>query len=217
MRATAQFEDHAGADHGHGDHGGGSRAGLSPRPDSAIRAVDILRHLGPRPIVLTGMMGAGKTVMGRRLAVHLGLDFVDSDLEIESAAGMSIADIFARHGEPFFRDRENRVVGRLIGGGPRVVATGGGAFIHPATRAAIKSGSVSVWIRADFDVLMRRVRKRSNRPLLRTPDPEGTLKRLMADRYPVYAEADVTVESRDCSQEIMVDHMAAALARYLVP
>ena len=168
-------------------------------------------------MVLTGMMGAGKTVMGRRLAAHLGLDFVDSDIEIETAAGMTIPDIFARHGEPFFRDRENRVVGRLIGGGPRIVATGGGAFIHPATRAAIKAGSFSVWIKADFDVLMRRVRKRSNRPLLRTPDPEGTLKRLMAERYPVYAEADVTVESRDCSHDVMVDALAAAIARRLVP
>lgn len=209
MRATAQFGD------GGGDHGrGGHRA--EPMVGSA-RASAILRLLGPRPIVLTGMMGAGKTVMGRRLAAHLGLDFVDSDIEIETAAGMTIPDIFARHGEPFFRDRESRVVGRLIGGGPRVVATGGGAFIHPSTRAAIKSGSLSVWIKADFDVLMRRVRKRSNRPLLRTPDPEGTLKRLMAERYPVYAEADVTVESRDCSHDVMVDAMVSAIAERLRP
>lgn len=208
MRATAQFGD-GGADHGRGGH----RA----EPAAAARASAILRQLGPRPIVLTGMMGAGKTVMGRRLASHLGIDFVDSDIEIETAAGMTIPDIFARHGEPFFRDRENRVVGRLIGGGQRVVATGGGAFIHPSTRAAIKSGSLSVWIKADFDVLMRRVRKRSNRPLLRTPDPEGTLKRLMAERYPVYAEADVTVDSRDCSHEVMVDAMAAAIAGRLLP
>ena len=217
MRATAQFGDHGDAEHGRGGQGGGSRAAPSVRPDPAARAHAILRHLGPRPIVLTGMMGAGKTVMGRRLAAHLGLDFVDSDIEIETAAGMTIPDIFARHGEPFFRDRENRVVGRLIGGGPRIVATGGGAFIHPATRAAIKAGSFSVWIKADFDVLMRRVRKRSNRPLLRTPDPEGTLKRLMAERYPVYAEADLTVESRDCSQDVMVDQMASAIAGRLVP
>ena len=208
MRATAH----------HGDHGwrghGGADGHAHPR---AARAGAILRHLGPRPIVLTGMMGAGKTVTGRRLAAHLGLAFVDSDHEIESAAGMTIADIFARHGEPFFRDRENRVVERLIGGGPRVVATGGGAFIHPATRAAIKAGSLSVWIRADFDVLMRRVRRRANRPLLRTPDPEGTLKRLMAERYPVYAEADLTVESRDGSHDAMVDHVAAAIAGRLAP
>ena len=209
MRATAHYGDQ-GADHGRGGHRTEASAG-------AARASAILRSLGPRPIVLTGMMGAGKTVMGRRLAGHLGLDFVDSDIEIETAAGMTIPDIFARHGEPFFRDRENRVVGRLIGGGPRVVATGGGAFIHPSTRAAIKQGSLSVWIRADFDVLMRRVRKRSNRPLLRTPDPEGTLKRLMAERYPVYAEADVTVDSRDCSHEVMVDAMAAAIAGRLLP
>ncbi len=217
MRATAQFGDHDRAGHGRGGHGGGSRVEPSARLDGAARAGAIVRCLGARPIVLTGMMGAGKTVMGRRLAAHLGLDFVDSDIEIETAAGMAIPDIFARHGEPFFRDRENRVVGRLIGGGPRVVATGGGAFIHPATRAAIKADSFSVWIKADFDVLMRRVRKRSNRPLLRTADPEGTLKRLMAERYPVYAEADLTVESRDCSHDVMVDLLAGAIAGRLVP
>lgn len=209
MRALTQFGD-----------GGGLRARDArdaARSHPAARAAAIVRALGTTPVVLTGMMGAGKTVMGRRLAAHLGLDFVDSDIEIESAAGMTIADIFARHGEPFFRDRENRVVDRLIGGGARVVATGGGAFIHPATRAAIKGGSLSVWIKADFDVLMRRVRRRSHRPLLRTPDPEGTLKRLMAERYPVYAEADVTVESRECSQEAMVDQMTAGIAARLLP
>ena len=210
MRAKAQFGDHARA----GEGGRAGRAG-GPRVDAPARAAVLLARLGARPIVLTGMMGAGKTVMGRRLAAHLGLAFVDSDAEIEAAAGMTIPDIFARHGEPFFRDRENRVVDRLIGAGARVVATGGGAFIHPATRAAIKAGGLSVWIKADFDVLMRRVRKRSNRPLLRTPDPEGTLKRLMAERYPVYAEADITVESRDCSHEAMVDQMVAAIAAKL--
>ena len=212
MRATAQYGDHGRTEHGRGEHGDGVRA----RADTS-RAAAILRHLGDRPVVLTGMMGAGKTVMGRRLAAHLGLDFIDSDHEIEAAAGMAISDIFARHGEPFFRDRENRVVERLIGGGARVVATGGGAFIHPATRAAIKARSLSVWIRADFDVLMRRVRRRPNRPLLRTPDPEGTLKRLMAERYPVYAEADVTVDSRDCSPDAMVDVTAAAILCRIAP
>lgn len=210
MRATAQIGD------GGAGHGSGSELHASPA-DRSARAAAIVRHLDGRPIVLTGMMGAGKTVMGRRLAAHLGLDFVDSDMEIERAAGMAIPDIFARHGEPFFRDREHRVVGRLIGGGVRVVATGGGAFIHRATRDAIKAASFSVWIKADFDVLMRRVRKRSNRPLLRTPDPEGTLKRLMAERYPVYAEADVTVESRDCSHDAMVDQLAGAIAGTLLP
>lgn len=178
-------------------------------------ALAILRELGPRPIVLTGMMGAGKTSTGRRLAAHLGLDFVDSDHEIEAAAGMTIPEIFARDGEPYFRDRENRVVSRLLAGGARVVATGGGAFIHPATRQAIKAGSYSVWIKAEFDVLMRRVRRRSNRPLLQTPDPEGTLKRLMADRYPIYAEADLTVVSHDVSHETTVAEMLTAIAESL--
>ena len=192
-------------------YGRGGRSSPA-RFDALSRSAFIVGRLGTRPIVLIGMMGAGKTVIGRRLAQHLKLDFVDSDVEIETAAAMTIPEIFARHGEPYFRDRENRVVGRLIGGGPRVVATGGGAFIHPATRDVIKAEALSVWIKADFDVLMRRVRKRTNRPLLRTPDPEGTLKRLMAERYPVYAEADVTVASRDCPHDVMVDEMAAAIA-----
>ena len=162
------------------------------------------------------MMGAGKTVMGRRLATHLRLDFVDSDAEIEAAAGMTIAEIFARDGEPYFRERETRVVERLIKNGPRIVATGGGAFVHPGTRAAIKSLGLSLWIKAEFDVLMRRVRKRSNRPLLQTPDPEGTLRRLMAERYPVYAEADLTVVSHDGPQEVMVGDMLAELEAHLV-
>ncbi|HEX4768144.1 MAG TPA: shikimate kinase [Lichenihabitans sp.] len=175
------------------------------------RAAAIVARLGSRSIVLVGMMGAGKTVMGRRLASHLGLDFVDSDHEIEAAAGMTIADIFARHGEPYFRDRENRVVERLITDGPRVVATGGGAFVHPGTRATIGLHGLSLWLKADFDVLMRRVRKRSNRPLLRTPDPEGTLRRLMNERYPVYAEADIVVVSRDGPHEATVADMLAAI------
>jgi shikimate kinase len=195
--------------------GGRGRAAQADGGD-ATRAAAILGRLGPRPIVLIGMMGAGKTSTGRRLAAHLGIDFVDSDLEMESAAGMTIPEIFARHGEPYFRDRESRVVERLIGSGPRVVATGGGAFIHPATRRTIKASGFSVWIKADFDVLMRRIRKRNNRPLMRTPDPEATLKSLMAERYPVYAEADLTIVSRDCPHDVMVDAMAAAIAAHLV-
>ncbi len=179
------------------------------------RARSIIDALGQRSIVLVGMMGAGKTVMGRRLALHLGLDFVDSDGEIEAAAGMTIADIFAQYGEPYFRERENKIVERLIREGSRVVATGGGAFVHPATRATIRAHAVSVWIKAEFDVLMRRVRKRSNRPLLKTPDPEGTLRRLMTERYPVYAEADTTVDSSDGPQEVVVFDMIAAIEAYL--
>ena len=175
------------------------------------RMAAIVSALGNRSVVLVGMMGAGKTVMGRRLAAHLGLDFVDSDTEIEAAAGMSIAEIFARDGEPYFRERETRIVERLIKNGHRVVATGGGSFIHPNTRATIKAHGLSLWIRADFDVLMRRVRKRSNRPLLQTPDPEGTLRRLIADRYPVYAEADLEVVSHDGPHEATVGDMLAAI------
>ncbi len=173
----------------------------------------IVARLRGRPVALVGMMGAGKTVVGRRLAARLGLDFVDSDGEIESCAGMSIPDLFERHGEPYFRDRECKVVTRLIGGGCRVVATGGGSFIHPATRAAMRATALTVWLKAEFDVLMRRVRKRSNRPLLRTPDPEGTLRRLMEARYPVYAEADLTVVSRDGPPDAVVDDILAAVER----
>src|ERR1700712_2591196 len=135
-------------------------------PDHRAAASALIERLGQRSIALVGMMGAGKTVIGRRLAHRLGLDFIDTDHEIEAAACLTIPEIFSRHGEPYFRDRECRVVARLIGNGPRVVATGGGAFIHAATRSALRAGAVSVWLKADFDVLMRRVRKRSNRPLL---------------------------------------------------
>ncbi len=161
------------------------------------------------------MMGAGKTVTGRRLAAQLGVDFVDSDGEIEAAAGMTIPDIFSHYGEPYFRERENRIVERLIREGPRVVATGGGAFIHPETRATIKAHAVSLWIKAEFDVLMRRVRKRSNRPLLKTPDPEGTLQRLMAERYPIYADADMVVVSRDGPHEAVVNDMIVAIETHV--
>ena len=175
------------------------------------RAGALIERLGARSIALVGMMGAGKTVIGRRLAGRLGLDFIDTDHEIEAAASLTIPEIFARHGEAYFRDRECRVVARLIGGGPRVVATGGGAFIHAATRAALRAGAVSVWLKADFEVLMRRVRKRANRPLLQTPDPEGTLRRLIDDRYPVYALADAMVISRDGPQDHVVQDIIAAL------
>ncbi len=192
-----------------------SATGSAERQD--LCAAPILAALGDRSLVLVGMMGVGKTVMGRRLAARLNLDFVDSDCEIETAAGMTIPDIFERYGESYFRERENRVVERLIREGPRVVATGGGAFVHPGTRATIKERAISVWIKADLDVLMRRVRKRTNRPLLRTPDPEGTLRRLMTERYPVYAEADVTVISRDGPHDLVVGEMLCALKAHLCP
>lgn len=194
----------------------GAQDNLGRQGDTATtvrdaRAEALVARLDGRSIALVGMMGAGKTVIGRRLAVRLGLDFVDTDHEIEVAAAMTIPEIFALHGEPYFRDRECRVVARVIGGGSRVVATGGGAFIHAATRAAVRSGAVSVWLKADFEVLMRRVRKRSNRPILYTADPEGTMKRLIELRYPVYAQADATVISRDGSQDQVVEDVMAAL------
>ena len=167
-----------------------------------------------RPVALVGMMGAGKTVVGRRLAVRLGLPFIDSDHEIEACARATIPELFARHGEAYFREREAKVVARLVGEGRRVIATGGGAFMHPATRALLKACCITVWIKADAEVLMRRVRKRPDRPLLQTPDPEATLRQLVDARYPVYAEADLTVLSRDGPHEQVVDDVLGAIDAY---
>jgi shikimate kinase len=166
---------------------------------------------GARSIVLVGMMGAGKSSIGRRLAARLGIPFVDADSEIEKAAGMSIADIFAAHGEPYFRAGEARVIARLLEGGPQVLATGGGAFMNAETRAAIRAKGVSVWLRATLDVLTRRIKRRSDRPLLKNVDAAETLKRLIEERYPIYAEADVTVESRDVPHDTIVEEIVAGL------
>ena len=171
--------------------------------------------LGRRSIVLVGMMGAGKSSVGRRLAARLSLPFVDADSEIEAAAGMSIPDIFATHGEPAFRSGEQRVIARLLHSGPQVLATGGGAFISTETRAAIGEHGVSIWLKAEFDVLMRRIKRRTDRPMLKTEDPAATLQRLIAERYPVYAEADLTVESREVPHMTVVDEIVQALARHL--
>ncbi len=189
------------------DHDASRQTTVGP----GAREVAIVDRLAARPIALVGMMGAGKTVVGRRLAARLGLDFVDSDHEIETCAGMTIPELFERHGEAYFRDRECRVVTRLTAQAGRVVATGGGSFIYPATRTALKSQAVTVWLKAEFDVLMRRVRKRQNRPLLQTADPEATLRRLIADRYPVYAEADLTVTSRDGPHDAVVEDIFVAI------
>jgi shikimate kinase len=171
--------------------------------------------LAGRAIVLVGLMGAGKSTVGRRLAARLGLIFCDADNEIEEAAGMSIPDIFAIYGEAHFRDGERRVIDRLLRDGSIVLATGGGAFMDETTRANVKEAGVSVWLKADLETLMRRVRKRSNRPLLQNPDPEGTMRKLMDARYPVYAEADVTVESREGTHEQVVELIVSALDTYL--
>lgn len=171
----------------------------------------LVAALGRRPIVLVGLMGSGKTAIGRRLAQRLGLEFVDSDTEIERAAGLTIPEIFARYGEPYFRDGERRVVARLLAQGSRVIATGGGAFMGEETRARIREAGVSIWLKADLEVLWRRVRKRNHRPLLQNTDPEAMLKKLMNERDPVYAMADIAVVSREGPHDIVVEDILAAL------
>jgi len=157
-----------------------------------------------RPIVLVGLMGAGKTTVGRRLAHRLNLPFLDADAEIEAAAGRTIEQLFADFGEPAFRDGERRVIARLLSGAPMVLATGGGAYIDPDTRALIKQRGLSIWLRAELDVLMRRVGKRSNRPLLKQDDPRAVMTRLMDARYPIYGEADLIIDSREGPHEHIV-------------
>ena len=172
----------------------------------------VTEALGSRSIVLIGLMGAGKTTVGRRLAQRLGLPFVDADQEIEAAAGKTIPEIFADHGEAYFREGERRVIGRLMLRGPQVLATGGGAFMDPATRAAIAEHGVPIWLRADLPLLMKRVRRRSNRPLLNNEDPEGVMKRLMNERYPVYSQARFVVDSRDVPHDLIVNEILRLLA-----
>jgi shikimate kinase len=176
----------------------------------------ILARLGDRSIVLIGMMGVGKSSIGRRLGARLGVPFVDADTEIERAAGMSIADIFARHGEAAFRSGEARVIARLLNGGPQVLATGGGAVMNEATRALIKEKGVSIWLSAELDLLLRRISKRkAERPMLQTDDPAATLRELLASRAPIYAQADITVQSRDVPHDAIVTEIIEALAAFL--
>ena len=184
--------------------------------DTAIPSGPILGALERRSIVLVGMMGVGKSSVGRRLAARLSIPFVDADSEIENAAKMTIPEIFARHGEAYFRSGEARVLARLLESGPQVLATGGGAFMNEETRALIKLKGVSVWLHADFDVLLRRTSKRrSDRPLLQTEDPGETLRALLAEREPTYALADLTVQSREVPHEAIVADVLAALAAHL--
>lgn len=178
------------------------------------RGHPIVRMLGARSLVLVGLMGAGKSTVGRRLAQTLGLPFRDADHEIESAAGMTIPDIFAIHGEESFRDGERRVIARLLQEGPMVLATGGGAFMNEETRQRIAEHGISIWLRADLDVLMRRVRKRGNRPLLQNPDPEGTMRRLMEQRHPVYATADLAVDSHEAPHDRVVNEIIKVLTEW---
>ena len=166
---------------------------------------------GGRTVVLIGLMGAGKSSIGRRLANRLGVPFVDADAEIETAAGCTIAEYFERHGETAFRDGERRVIARLLGNPPQVLATGGGAFIVPETRALIAEKAVSVWLRADLDLLVKRCARRDTRPLLKTGDPRKILADLIAERYPVYAQTDVIIDTDDSPHDTMVGRIIAAL------
>jgi shikimate kinase len=181
-----------------------------------VPAAPILARLGVRSIVLTGMMGVGKSSIGRRLAARLGVPFVDADTEIEKSANMSIPEIFARHGEDYFRSGEARVIARLLDSGPQVLASGGGAVMNADTRAAIKAKGVSIWLKADFDVLMRRIAKRKHeRPMLHTDDPADTLRQLLIGREPVYALADLTVQSREVPHDAIVAEIMRVLAAFL--
>jgi shikimate kinase len=185
-------------------------------PHDANAAGAVLAALGARSIVLIGMMGVGKSSIGRRLAGRLGISFVDADAEIEKAAGMSIADIFAHRGEADFRSGEARVIARLLEGGPQVLAAGGGAFMNAATREAIRAKGVSIWLKADLDVLLRRISKRRNeRPLLQTGDPEETLRALLIEREPIYAQADLTVYSRDVAHDSIVADIITGIGGFL--
>ncbi|WEK45089.1 MAG: shikimate kinase [Candidatus Sphingomonas colombiensis] len=166
-----------------------------------------------QPIVLVGLMGAGKSTVGRRLAIRLGLPFVDADNEIEQAAGMTIAEMFAQYGEPYFRAGERRVIARLMDGAPKVIATGGGAFVNDETRALILAEALTVWLDASIDVLVERVRKRDHRPLLTGKDPETVLRELAAIRNPLYAQAPVRVPSNNVPHDMTVRAILEAIGK----
>jgi shikimate kinase len=185
------------------------------KEDRQERLARIRDVLGTRSIVLIGLMGAGKTAVGRRLANRLDLPFIDADTEIEVAAGASVSEIFAEHGESYFRQGERKVIARLLEGGPQVLATGGGAYMNAETRANIQARGLSVWLKAELKVLLKRVGRRDSRPLLAAGKPEKVMKKLMEERYPIYEEADVTVESRDVPHEMIVGAVIDALAAKL--
>jgi len=183
----------------------------TPAQANPTQEADITSALGQRSVVLVGMMGAGKSTIGRRLAARLRLPFLDADIEIEAAAAMSIPEIFETHGEPHFRDGEARVIARLLDNGPAVIATGGGAFMREETRRRIQDKAVSIWLKADVDVIMKRVKRRADRPLLQTEDPTATVSRLLEAREPVYQSADLTIASRDVPHDRIVDECIDAL------
>lgn len=187
---------------------------LPANPPDEGRAA-LLEKLGSRSLVFVGLMGAGKTAIGRKVASMLSLPFMDSDQEIETVSRMTIPELFERYGEPEFRALEQRVILRLLENGPQVLSTGGGAFMNAQTREAIAAHGVSVWLKADLDLLMERVSKKPNRPLLKNADPRAVLERLMGERYPVYATADLTVPTRDDRKEIIASEVVCALCAHL--
>jgi shikimate kinase len=186
--------------------------------DGTTQEADIIAALGKRCIVLVGMMGAGKSTVGRRLATRLHVPFLDADHEIEARhGGMTIPEIFAEHGEPYFRDGEARVIATLLDSGPCVLATGGGALMREETRNRIRDKAVSIWLQANGDVILRRVKRRADRPLLQTADPAATIERLIVERSPAYQLADLAIASRDVPHEKIVDECVDALHAYLLP
>lgn len=175
---------------------------------------DLSKHLD-RPVVLVGLMGVGKSTVGRRLARRLGLPFVDSDAEIEDASGLSAAEVFERFGEEDYRDGERRLVARLVDGQVRVISTGGGVFVDPRTREFLKTRTITVWLDAPVEVLAQRTRRRDTRPLLRTDNPKATLERIAEEERPAYAEAHIHVRSSDGAHRDVVDAIVKALEDYL--
>lgn len=178
----------------------------------ADRSSTIRRALGGRSIVLVGIMGVGKSTIGKKLSQYLDIPFVDADKEIEKAAGMSVEDIFDQFGEDAFRSGEKKVIKRLMGEGQKILATGGGAFMNEEIRTDIAEDGVSVWLNADLDILMKRVQRRANRPLLKTEDPEATMKALLDERNPIYALSDVHIESRTVSRDVIAGEVVDMLA-----
>ena len=177
----------------------------------------LVGRLGVRSVVFVGLMGAGKTAIGRKVAGALSLPFIDSDHEIETVSRMTVPELFERYGEAEFRALEQRVILRLLETGPQVLSTGGGAFMNAQTREAIAAQGVSVWLKADVDLLMERVSKKQNRPLLKSENPRAVLEQLTKDRYPIYAHADITVPTRDERKEIIAAEVIEALERHLPP
>lgn len=175
----------------------------------------VLGLLGKRSIVFVGLMGAGKTAIGRKLATMLSVPFIDSDHEIEQVSTMTIPELFEAYGEPEFRALEQRVILRLLEKGPQVLSTGGGAYMNADTRAAIADAAVSVWLKADIDLLMDRVSRKQNRPLLKDPNPRGVMERLIEQRYPIYADAALTVVTRDAGKDTIAQEVLQSIGTYL--